>query len=59
MLDSWVRFEGQQREAEQRELADSVINKVIANLRDDKTQKQVLDNAVAEIERAYPSYFCL
>lgn len=53
VLDSWVRFEGQQREAEQRALADSVINKVIASLRDDKTQKQILDSAVAEIERAY------
>ena len=58
VLDSWVRFEGQQREAEQRELADSVINKVIASLRDDKTQKQILDNAVAEIERAYTFDFC-
>lgn len=28
-----------------------MIEKVTANLRDEKLQKQILDNAVAEIER--------
>lgn len=50
VLDSWVRYEGQQREEEQRQLARSVIEKVTASLRDEKTQKQILDDAVAEIE---------
>lgn len=50
VLDSWVRYEGQQREEEQRQLAKSVIDKVTASLRDEKTQKQILDDAVAEIE---------
>ncbi|CAO1618300.1 unnamed protein product [Parajaminaea phylloscopi] len=50
VLDSWVRYEGQQREEEQRLLAKSVIDKVTASLRDEKTQKQILDDAVAEIE---------
>ncbi|CDS81865.1 probable H+-transporting two-sector ATPase chain b precursor, mitochondrial [Sporisorium scitamineum] len=50
VLDSWVRFEASEREQEQRELAASVIKKVQDSLKDDKLQKQILDNAVAEIE---------
>lgn len=50
VLDSWVRFEATEREQEQRELAASVIQKVQDSLKDDKLQKQILDNAVAEIE---------
>jgi len=49
-LDSWVRFEAQQRESEQADLVKSVQEKVLASLRDPKTQKQVLDQAVADIE---------
>ena len=58
MLDSWVRYEAQERESEQRQLTESVIQKVAASLAEDKTQKQILDNAVAEIERAYTFDFC-
>ncbi|TKY87937.1 hypothetical protein EX895_003033 [Sporisorium graminicola] len=50
VLDSWVRFEASEREQEQRELAASVIKKVQDSLNDEKLQKQILDNAVAEIE---------
>ncbi|PWN36047.1 putative H+-transporting two-sector ATPase chain b precursor, mitochondrial [Meira miltonrushii] len=50
VLDSWVRYESQEREAEQKLLAKTVIEKVTASLRDEKTQKQILDNAVAEVE---------
>lgn len=50
VLDSWVRYEGQQREEEQRQLAQSVIQKVLDSLKDEKTQKQILDDAVTEIE---------
>ncbi|CAO1616334.1 unnamed protein product [Sympodiomycopsis kandeliae] len=50
VLDSWVRYEGQQREEEQRQLAKTVIEKVATSLRDEKAQKQILDDAVAEIE---------
>ena len=53
VLDSWVRFEAQEREAEQRLLTETVIEKVAQTIRDDKTQKQILDSAVAEIERMY------
>lgn len=50
VLDSWVRYESQEREAEQRHLAKSVIDKVMSSLKDDKTQKQILENALVEIE---------
>lgn len=55
VLDSWVRYEAQERDAEQRLLAETVIEKVTQTLRDDKTQKQILDGAVAEIERTFYS----
>lgn len=50
VLDSWVRFEAQERESEQKHLASTVIDKVMASLKDEKTQKQILDNAIAEVE---------
>jgi hypothetical protein len=49
-LDSWVRYEAQAREAEQRELVKSVIDKVLAGLQDAKTQKDILATAVSDIE---------
>lgn len=49
-LDSWVRFEAQAREAEQKELVNSVIGKVLKDLEDSKTQKDILAQAVADIE---------
>lgn len=55
VLDSWVRYEGQQREEEQRQLARTVIEKVTASLRDEKTQRQILDDAVADIENLVKS----
>ncbi|WFD03375.1 atp4 subunit B of the stator stalk of mitochondrial F1F0 ATP synthase [Malassezia obtusa] len=51
VLDSWVRFEAQQREAEQKLVTESVISKVAEGLRDDKLQKQILESAVADIEK--------
>ncbi|WFD26578.1 atp4 subunit B of the stator stalk of mitochondrial F1F0 ATP synthase [Malassezia nana] len=55
VLDSWVRFEAQEREAEQALLTETVIKKVADSLRDDKAQKQILDNAVSEIEQLVKS----
>ncbi|KDN43667.1 putative H+-transporting two-sector ATPase chain b precursor, mitochondrial [Tilletiaria anomala UBC 951] len=51
VLDSWVRFEAQEREAEQRLLTEAVVRKVQDALNDDKMQKQILDNAIAEVEQ--------
>ncbi|KAJ7230561.1 ATP synthase, partial [Mycena pura] len=50
VLDSWVRYEQQMKESEQAELAKTVIDKVLNAMKDEKTQKDVLMGAVAEIE---------
>lgn len=52
VLDSWVRYEQQAKESEQAELTKAVIGKVQASLKDQATQKEILNNAIAEIERA-------
>lgn len=49
-LDSWVRFEAQQREAEQADLVRSIQEKVLSDLKDPKMQKDVLAQAIADIE---------
>jgi hypothetical protein len=51
VLDSWVRFEQQAKENEQAELAKSIIAKVLSSVRDEKTQRDILNGAVAEVER--------
>ncbi|CCV00361.1 unnamed protein product [Malassezia sympodialis ATCC 42132] len=55
VLDSWVRFEAQEREAEQALLTETVIKKVADSLREEKSQKQILDSAVSEIEQLVKS----
>jgi Mitochondrial ATP synthase B chain precursor (ATP-synt_B) len=55
VLDSWVRYEQQVKEREQADLTKSVIDKVVASLKDEKTQREILASAVAEVERE----FCL
>ncbi|KAG2345834.1 ATP synthase [Suillus weaverae] len=55
VLDSWVRYEQQQKESEQLELAKSVIDKVMADLQDEKVQKDILTSAVAEVEQLVKS----
>ena len=51
VLDSWVRFEQQEKENEQAELTKTVIANVLKSLQDEKVQKEILANAVAEIDR--------
>ena len=51
VLDSWVRYEQQVKEREQAELTKAVIDKVLASIKEDKVQKEILQNAVAEVER--------
>jgi F-type H+-transporting ATPase subunit b len=55
VLDSWVRYEQQQKESEQLELTKSVIAKVMADLQDEKVQKDILTSAVAEVEQLVKS----
>ena len=51
VLDSWVRYEQQAKENEQAALAKSVIENVLKTIQDEKTQKDILTSAVAEVER--------
>lgn len=51
VLDSWVRYEQQQKESEQAELAKAVIENVLKSIRDEKTQRDILAGAVAEVEQ--------
>ncbi|KAH9479283.1 ATP synthase subunit 4, mitochondrial [Psilocybe cubensis] len=55
VLDSWVRYEQQLKESEQADLTKTVIDKVVAALKDEKTQKDILASAVAEIEQLVKS----
>ncbi|CAG8470729.1 5566_t:CDS:2 [Ambispora gerdemannii] len=50
VLDSWVRYETAVRAREQRALANAVIEKVKQSLQDNKTQQQILNESLAEIE---------
>lgn len=54
VLDSWVRFEQQEKENEQQDLAKYVIDNVLKSVQDDKIQKEILTGAIAEIERECP-----
>ncbi|RKU46476.1 atp4 subunit B of the stator stalk of mitochondrial F1F0 ATP synthase [Coniochaeta pulveracea] len=51
VLDSWVRYEGQVKQRQQKELAESVIAKVQKELENPKALKQILEQSVAEVER--------
>lgn len=49
-LDSWVRHETNLREREQKQLAAYLIEKINKDLQDPTIQKQILDQAVADVE---------
>lgn len=53
MLDSWVRYEGQVKQRQQRELADSIIAKVQKELENPKVLQQILAQSVADVESAF------
>jgi F-type H+-transporting ATPase subunit b len=53
VLDSWVRYEGQVKQRQQKELADSIIAKIEKELENPKVLKQILDQSVADIERKF------
>ena len=56
VLDSWVRYEGQVKQRQQRELAESIIAKIEKELENPKTLKLILDQSVADVESMYPLY---
>jgi len=51
VLDSWVRYEQQAKENEQAELAKTVIENVLKTIQDERTQREILASAVAEVEQ--------
>lgn len=53
VLDSWVRYESQQRQREQEELAASVISKINKEISTPKFKQQVLEQAVADVEKVF------
>ena len=53
VLDSWVRYEGQVKQRQQRELAESIIAKIEKELDNPKVLKQILDQSVTDVESTY------
>lgn len=53
VLDSWIRYEGQVKQRQQRELAESVIAKVTKELENPKTLSQILQQSVADVESRF------
>ncbi len=50
VLDSWVRYEGQVKQRQQKELAQSIIAKVQKELENPKVLQQILQQSVADVE---------
>ncbi|KAA6409614.1 MAG: ATP synthase subunit mitochondrial [Lasallia pustulata] len=51
VLDSWVRYEGQVKARQQRELAESVISRINKELENPKTLQQILQQSIADVEK--------
>lgn len=51
VLDSWVRYEAQVKQRQQKELAETLIAQVQKELSNPKTLQQILQQSVADIER--------
>lgn len=50
VLDSWVRYEGQVKQRQQKELAETIISKIRKELENPKVLQQILQQSVAEVE---------
>lgn len=50
VLDSWVQYESQVKQREQRELAETVIAKIHKELENPKLLQQILQQSVADVE---------
>ena len=57
MLDSWVRYEGQVKQRQQKELAESVIGKITKELENPKTLERILQQSVADVESESPAQY--
>jgi len=54
-LDSWVRYEQQVKQRQQKELAESVISKVQKELENPKLLQQILSQSIADVEKIVAS----
>ncbi|EGS23641.1 NONE-like protein [Thermochaetoides thermophila DSM 1495] len=55
VLDSWVRYESQVKQRQQKELAEAVIAKVKKELENPKALDKILQQSVADVERIFAS----
>ncbi|KAI4151752.1 MAG: hypothetical protein LQ340_003325 [Diploschistes diacapsis] len=55
VLDSWVRYEGQMKQREQQELAETVMAKVAKELENPRVLQQILQQSVADVEKIVSS----
>jgi F-type H+-transporting ATPase subunit b len=55
VLDSWVRYESQVKQRQQKELAQSIIAKVQKELENPKVLQQILQQSVADVESTFLS----
>ncbi|WEW58402.1 atp4 subunit B of the stator stalk of mitochondrial F1F0 ATP synthase [Emydomyces testavorans] len=55
VLDSWVQYEGQVKQREQRELAETVMAKIQKELENPKLLQQILQQSVTDVERIISS----
>lgn len=50
VLDSWVRYEGQVKQRQQKELAESIVAKVQKELENPKILQQILQQSITDVE---------
>ncbi|KAI9848638.1 MAG: atp4 subunit B of the stator stalk of mitochondrial F1F0 ATP synthase [Thelocarpon superellum] len=55
VLESWVRYEGQVKQRQQQELAESIIGKIQKELENPKVLQQILQQSVADVEKIVAS----
>lgn len=58
VLDSWVRYEGQVKARQQKELSDSVVAKIRKELENPRVLQQILQQSVADVESKPSLHFC-
>ncbi|KAG0647914.1 ATP synthase subunit [Hyphodiscus hymeniophilus] len=55
VLDSWVRYEGQVKIRQQKELSESVVSKVQKELENPKILQQILQQSIVDLEKIVAS----
>lgn len=55
VLDSWVRYEGQVKIRQQKELSESIIAKIQKELENPKILQQILQQSIADVEKIVQS----